>query len=222
VEIMGRDAGWLTASASLPRIISGYGPDYVYLPEVPFSTEVFLSNVRAALKKHSNVVVAVSEGIRFADGSYVGESAQNGVADVFGHKYLAGTGTVLESIVKNEIGCKVRSICLNLPQRCAAHCASLVDLEESSGVGVAATEAASSGVSGCMMSMQRCEGAYAVWYKAVPISEIANRMRGVPREMIDSAGTNVTDECLQYILPLIQGEPKLRYENGIPVQLVIQ
>ncbi len=221
VEIMGRDAGWLTASAGLPGIINGSAPDLVYLPEVTFSMDAFFADVKEALKKHPNVVVAVSEGIRFADGTYVGEGTQSGSTDAFGHKYLAGTGKALELAVKAEIGCKVRSIELNLPQRCASHCSSLTDLTESSGAGMAAVKAAAEGISGHMISIQRVDGDYAVEFKASDISKIANQVRSVPRDFINEAGNYVTKECLEYILPLIQGEPAIRYENGIPVQFVI-
>ncbi|MBR6426740.1 MAG: diphosphate--fructose-6-phosphate 1-phosphotransferase, partial [Clostridia bacterium] len=144
VEIMGRDAGWLTASAALTRV-KGIEPDLIYLPERSFDMNAFFSDVRAALERHPNVVVAVSEGIHFADGRYVGESAQSGVTDVFGHKYLSGTGKALEIAVKGEIGCKVRSVELNILQRCASHIASLTDISESVMVGSAAVDAAAQG-----------------------------------------------------------------------------
>ena len=118
---MGRDAGWLTVAAGLPRIINGIGPDYIYLPETDFDQDKFIEDVKKALDKHPNVVIAVSEGLRGADGRYVGEGTQSGVADAFGHKYLSGTGKTLELLVKEKIGCKVRSVELNILQRCASH-----------------------------------------------------------------------------------------------------
>ncbi|MBE6588140.1 MAG: diphosphate--fructose-6-phosphate 1-phosphotransferase [Ruminococcaceae bacterium] len=221
VEIMGRDAGWLTASAGLPALLGRQAPDYIYLPEVPFSMSAFLDDVREALKKHPNVVIAVSEGVRDENGKYAGESAQSGVTDAFGHKYLSGTGKALEMAVKAEIGCKVRSIELNLPQRCAAHLQSATDIAESRGVGAAAVAAAVAGKTGCMMAMDRCEGEYAVEFNAKEIAGIANAVRSVPREMINEAGNYVTDECLKYIYPLVQGEMTNKYENGLPVHFVI-
>ena len=131
VEIMGRDAGWLTASSALPVLSGGFGPDLIYLPEVPFSAEQFLEDIRNLQKKKNAILVCISEGARFADGRYVGEGTQSGAVDVFGHKYLAGAGKVLEDLVKSNIGCKVRSIELSLPQRCAAHIASKTDIDES-------------------------------------------------------------------------------------------
>lgn len=222
VEIMGRDAGWLTAAASLPNLINGCGPDYVYLPEVTFSLEQFFADIEAALEKHPNVVVGVSEGIRFADGRYVGEGSHSGAADVFGHKYLSGTAKELEIAVKERFKCKVRSIELNLPQRCAAHLASKTDLDESVIVGQTAIDSALSGVSGCMISIVRADGDYAVTYEPKDVSKIANAVRRVPREFINEAGNDVTRECLEYIKPLIAGEMAVTYKDGLPVHFVIE
>lgn len=222
VEIMGRDAGWLTASAAAGGYVSGFFPDFIYLPERDFSTEQFLSDVRAAQAKHPNVVVAVSEGIRFADGHYVGEGAQSGAVDAFGHAYLAGAGKVLEQVVKQEIGCKVRSVELNLPQRCAAHLASGTDLAESVGVGRAAVAAAVAGVSGEMMSIERTGDApYAVRFGHSAIAGIANRVRRVDDIYINEAGNGMTDAFRTYILPLIRGEEASVWENGIPKHFVV-
>lgn len=221
IEIMGRDAGWLTAAAALPRMISGSSIDYAYLPEVPFSMEQFYSDVERAFEKHPNVVIAVSEGARFADGSYVGAGSQSGVADVFGHKYLAGTGKVLENAVKKRFGCKVRSIELNLPQRCASHMASATDIAESQRAGETAVLEAVEGKSGCMVSLVRTEGEYGITFEPTPISTIANVVKNVPREFITEDGNNVTDECLEYIRPLIAGELPIEYESGLPVHFVI-
>lgn len=222
VEIMGRDAGWLTASAALPRIIGGGSPDYVYLPERTFSMESFFADLRTAFAIKPNLVVAVSEGIRFADGTYVGEGTQSGALDVFGHKYLAGTAKMLEQAVKAEFGCKVRSIELNLPQRCASHCASLTDLTESAEAGRAGVDAALQGATGCMISIQRAENAdtYRVYYEPADVRKIANKERKVPDAFITPAGNQVTDECLSYLLPLIQGEVPLRMDNGLPRHFV--
>ena len=221
VEIMGRDAGWLTAAAALPRIVSGQAPDLVYLPEVNFDTNDFLNKVRECLGKHPNVVIAVSEGIHNADGRYVGEGTQSGVADVFGHKYLSGTGKCLEEIVKAEIGCKVRSVELNISQRCAAHLRSETDISESLGVGAAAANAAVNGTSGCMMAMDRAEGKYEISFNAKPVCEIANKVKEVPIQYITDDGSNVTDECLEYILPMILGEARNYYKDGLPVHIIL-
>ena len=218
VEIMGRDAGWLTAAAGLPKL----GPDYVYLPEVPFDMDKFYADIEVAFTRHPNIVIAVSEGVRFADGRYVGEGTQTGVADAFGHRYLSGTGKALEMAVKEKFGCKVRSVELNLPQRCAAHLASRTDLDESVATGRSAIEAAVSGLTGSMVSMVRADGDYAITYEASEISKIANAVRSVPRDYINEAGNNVNEKCLAYIRPLIQGEVAPKYVDGLPVHFVIE
>ena len=222
VEIMGRDAGWLTAASALPRKVCGVAPDLVYLPEVVFDYDKFFEDIQKAFEKKPNIVVAVSEGIRLADGRYVGESTQSGATDVFGHKYLAGTGKMLENAVKEKLGCKVRSVELNLPQRCASHIASRCDLEESVSVGRAAVACAVRGESAKMMCFEREDGEYSVKCIARDISEIANKIKYVPREYITERGNNVTDECVDYLLPLINGEVSITYKDGLPVHFVIE
>ncbi len=226
VEIMGRDAGWLTASAALPNLVSGAGPDYVYLPEVEFDMDAFFRDIEAAFEKHPNVVIAVSEGAQFADGRYVGEGAQSGALDVFGHKYLAGTAKALEIAVKEKFGCKVRSVELNLPQRCASHLASAADLSEAELCGEHAVGSAVSGVTGSMVAMERVEepenkSGYHLKYVTKDVSTIANAVREVPREWIVPENNNVTDECLRWILPLIQGEASPVWKDGLPSHFVI-
>lgn len=217
VEIMGRDAGWLTATAALPELVFGEGPDLIYVPERVFDMERFLDDVRAALKRHPNVVVAVSEGIRNAEGEYVGSLGQSGAVDAFGHRYLAGTAKVLENTVKREIGCKVRSIELNLPQRCAAHTASQTDLLESLRVGATAVSHAVAGGSGCVMTLKRAEGdAYAVTVGHADVQEVANQIRTLPDSFINAEGNGITREGAAYILPLIQGEVTPTYVDGLP------
>ena len=222
VEIMGRDAGWLTASAALGRLVSGREPDLVYLPERPFSYDEFFVDVRKALAKHPNVVVAVSEGLECPDGTLVGASTQSGAVDAFGHKYLSGTGKALELAVKAEIGCKVRSVELNLPQRCAGHLLSAQDIEESVATGKAAVEVAISGVSCRMMTIRRVEGdtyTYEVGHE--DIFTIANQTKCVPDAFINERGNGVTDECLKYLLPLIKGERYPDYKEGLPAYFIL-
>lgn len=219
VEIMGRDAGWLTAAAALPRLLSGVSPDLVYLPEAVFDIERFFGDLEKAFFRHSNLVVAVSEGIRYADGRYVGEGTQSGAADAFGHRYLQGTAKSLEAAVKERFGCKVRSVELNLPQRCAAHLLSATDIAESFGVGRAAAELAPV-ASGCMIGYERKDDPYSVSYRPVEVSEIANKIRLVPREFINEEGNHVTDACLEYLKPLIAGEYPVLYRDGLPRHFV--
>ena len=220
VEIMGRDAGWLTASAELGRLLGLPSPDLVYLPERAFNMEEFFEDLQAAMEKKPNIVVAVSEGLQFADGRYVGESTQGGATDAFGHKYLAGTGKALELAIKDRLGCKVRSVELNLPQRCAAHIASKRDIDESFGVGQAAANAAEQGVSREMMVILRNDDngePYSSIFSHMDIDLIANKTKYVPKHFINERGNHVTDECLKYILPLIEGECYPEYVNGLPV-----
>ena len=222
IEVMGRDAGWLTASSALPRIVGGAAPDYVYMPEVNFDLEEFYKDIAEAFKVKPNLTVAVCEGIRFADGTYVGESAQSGVRDTFGHKYLAGTAKMLTELVKEKFGCKVRAIDLNVPQRCASHIASLTDLEESVQIGRAAVEAAVSGKTGVTMAyIRKSTDPYKIEIGSVDVAKVANQVYKVPREFINQRGNNVTDECLRHILPLINGEAKVVYNKGIPVHFAI-
>ena len=221
IEIMGRDAGWLTAAAALPSV-SGDGPDLVYLPERIFDEDEFIDSVNSALADHPAVLVAVSEGIRFADGRYVGEGTQSGAVDVFGHKYLAGTGKVLEEIVKNRIGCKVRSAELSLTQRCAAHIASKTDIDESLEIGAAAVKSAVDGSTGVMMIFVRDDADdYKVVIKTESIKGIANEIRKVPSEYINDAGNGITDKGIKYLLPLIKGEISQIYEDGMPKHYII-
>ena len=221
VEIMGRDAGWLTASAALTGRICGVAPDYVYLPEKVFDEDSFIADVKRALENKFAVVIAVSEGVRFADGRYVGEGTQSGAADVFGHKYLAGTGKALEQMVKEKVGCKVRSVELNICQRCASHIASAADIEESVATGMTGVTSAVAGATGVMVTAVRADGDYAITFSTSEIESIANAIKMVPDNYINAEGNDVTDECIDYILPLIMGEVDTKYEMGLPVHLTI-
>lgn len=214
VEIMGRDAGWLTASSALPSVC-GDGPDLIYLPEVAFDPERFILDVSRKLDEHPAVLVAVSEGIRLENGEYVGASAS--AVDAFGHKALSGAGKVLENLIKARLGCKARSIELNLPQRCAAHIASLRDISESVGVGKYAVSCAINGETAKMMTINRKNTAeYESCFDSADISGIANAVRTVPGGFINDEGNGITDECIEYLLPLIEGEVFPKYENGMP------
>ena len=222
VEIMGRDAGWLTASAALTKLSGGIGPDLVYLPERVFDVDEFINSINKTFDDHPAVLVAVSEGIKFADGRYVGEGLGGRKVDAFGHVALSGAGKVLEQIVKERIGCKVRSIELNLPQRCAAHVASATDISESVGVGFAAVDAAVSGETGVMMTIDRAYGdTYSVTYGSADISKIANGVKCVPDEYINATGNGITDAGLRYLAPLIVGEVNCEYEFGLPKHIVL-
>ncbi len=223
VECMGRDAGWLTASTAIGRAAGRPAPDLVYLPERSFDMESFFTSIEEKFKEKPNLVVAVSEGLRFADGRYVGEGQQSGVADVFGHKYLSGTGKTLEFAIKERFGCKVRSVELNLPQRCAAHLLSDTDIRESIEIGKAAANAAAEGKSGGVMMLRRKDTSdYQYELCFTDVNLVANQTRYVPDDFINGAGNDVTDACCEYLLPLIRGERELMYENGLPLHVIIE
>ena len=220
VEIMGRDAGWLTAAAALARNDYSTAPHLIYLPEVAFSKDAFIHDVEALLATQNNVIVAVSEGIRDADGNYI--SATTAAADTFGHSQLSGTGKALEYMVKEQLGVKVRSIELNVLQRCASHTASLTDLNESFRLGCKAVEGAEQGQTMCMLTMHRTsENPYCINIHFSPVDAIANQAKSVPSQWISPAGNDVTPELLNYMRPLIQGEPDLKYQNGLPIYLPV-
>lgn len=215
VEIMGRDAGWLTASAALAR--NGYNetPDYIYLPEVDFDKESFVSDIRKALEKKDNVIIAVSEGIHDKNGEYI--TAGEAAADTFGHKQLSGAGKALEAIVKKEIGVKVRSVEINVLQRCAAHLLSETDIKESFAQGEKAVSLAEDNITASMVCIKRISNMpYDIDYSYAPIENIANEAKSIPREWINEAGNDVTDELIAYLTPLIQGECTIPYINGLP------
>ena len=212
VEIMGRDAGWLAASSCVLRANGEPAPHLIYLPEGEFSPEKYLEDVRKAQLRYKAVIVAVSEGI--TAGGVTSE-----VVDAFGHKYLSGVGKWLEGYTKEHIGCKVRSIELNVMQRRSSHIASLTDLNEAERIGREAVKAALTyGESGVMMAFRRISNnPYRVEIVTADISKIANQEKKFPREWINPEGNNVTVDALNYFLPLIQGEPQLEFRNGIPV-----
>ena len=222
VEIMGRDAGWLTAASALSNHLCGTGPALIYLPEVAFDNDNFIKDVKAKLNESDYVVVAVSEGIRDKDGNYAAEAAMSGATDTFGHKYLAGTGKYLEELVRKEIGCKVRSVELNILQRCASHISSKTDIDESIRTGDAAVRFAVEGESGKMVVVRRIADSeeYAVETAVEDVKEIANKIKKMPKSFIDTKNNFVTDKCIEYMLPLIQGEYPSQFEDGHPVHFV--
>ena len=222
VEIMGRHAGWLTASSCCLRANGEIAPHLIYLPEVHFSTGKFLEDVKRIQSEHDAVIVAVSEGVRTEDGSFAAEEFQSQKSDAFGHQYLSGIGKCLENIVSKELNCKVRSIELNVMQRCSSHIASLTDLYESEEIGEAAVEAALDGKTGRMMCYNRDSNSpYKMHIGDISVFDTANKEQYFPIEWINSEHNNVTDEALEYFLPLIQGETETKMKNGMPVHFVI-
>lgn len=219
IEIMGRHAGWLTASAALATEYGhGCGPDLIYLPERDFDLDRFADDVKKVLKLKHNVLVAVSEGIHFADGSFVTGATVSGT-DGFGHAQLGGLASYLAEYIKTNLGVKkVRGIELSLLQRAGAHLASAVDIDEAFMVGKAAVEAAIEGKTGEMVVLERDDsnGMYKCNPRLMPLGMVANYEKKVPLEWITDDGNYVTSDFINYVLPLIQGEPKIPKENALP------
>jgi len=216
VEIMGRHAGWLTAAAGLATA-AGAGPDLIYLPETDFDMDKFLADVKRVYAEKGNCMVAVSEGIHYADGSFVSE-AKTSATDGFGHAQLGGLAALLADIVKKETGAKVRGIELSLLQRCGAHLASKTDIEESFMSGKAAVENAVAGLTDKMVGFEctREGGKYVCKTKLFDLKDVANTEKKVPLEWINAEGNGVTADFVDYCLPLIQGETEMKKENGLP------
>jgi len=222
IEIMGRDAGWLTASSGILKVNGEVAPHLIYLPEVPFNIEQFVDDIREVQKTHKSVVVAVSEGLKLASGKYVGSGVLTDIVDAFGHQQLSGLAKYLEHIVKKEIGCKFRAIELNVLQRCASHLASKTDLDESKLIGGKAVEAALNGVTGEMMIFVRTSNSpYTIEIKSAQIDLVANNENIFPKNWINENGNGITDEAIEYFLPLIQGEVTPVIKNGIPVHIIL-
>ena len=216
IEIMGRHAGWLAGAAALADTI-GCGPDLVYLPEVDFDMDAFLADVTRIYGEKGNCIVAVSEGIHYADGSFVSE-AKTSATDGFGHAQLGGLAALLANICKAKTGAKVRGIELSLLQRCGAHVASKTDMDESYLAGRTAVEAAVSGVTDKMVAFEctRENGVYTCSTKLIGLTEVANVEKKVPREWINEAGNGVLAPFIEYALPLIQGETDMEKVNSLP------
>lgn len=220
VEIMGRDAGWLTAASALARNEYNTAPHFIYLPETPFDQEQFLNDIREKLKTLNNVIVAVSEGIRDKEGNYI--TSSQAMADQFGHQQLSGAGKALEFLVKENIGVKVRSVEINVLQRCAAHMASATDLKEAFTLGQKAVALAEEQVTASMVTLERTgNNPYTVDYRYAPIRGIANEAKLIPREWINEAGNDIMPELEEYLRPLIQGEASVEFENGVPVYMPV-
>ncbi len=215
VEIMGRDAGWLTAASALARTQFSQAPHLIYLPETSFDEEQFIEDIKTLLPIKKNVIVAVSEGIHDKDGNYV--SATSAVADKFGHAQLSGTGKYLENLVSAKLGVKVRSVEINVLQRSAAHMASKTDLDEAFLLGKKAVEFVEHGLSEFMTIINRTGNQpYTYEISHSPVIDIANQAKAVPRQWINEAGNDITEDMLTYLKPLITGEIDLSYEDGIP------
>lgn len=219
VEIMGRNAGWLTAASALARANGGPGPDLIYLCENVFDYDKFIQDIKDKLAIKPGLIVAISEGIKDSTGGYVSDSMSSGAVDNFGHKYIAGSARALEQLVREKIGCKVRAVELSLMQRSAAHIASETDIMESLMLGQKAFDCVVNNETGKMAAIKRLsDNPYRVEFTSVPVSEVANHEKIVPKEWITPEGNDVTEEMMTYLKPLIMGEINIKYENGIPKQ----
>ena len=219
LECMGRNAGWLTAASAIPAL-HGTAPDFIYLPEVPFDTDKFLADVKERYNSTKNCFVVVSEGIKDKDGKFIAEyaTASASSVDSFGHKQMGGVASYLASLVKEHTGAKVRGIELSLLQRCGAHCGSRTDIEEAYMMGCEAVKAAISGVTDKMVAIERisdCDG-YRVKPILLNLDVVANAEKKFPLEWITAEGNGISSAFFNYVLPLIEGEPEIKWENGIP------
>ena len=218
VEIMGRHAGWLTAASVLARKFEGDNPALIYLPETAFDTEKFLSDVRAALEKTANLVVCISEGINDGKGTFICELASDVGVDTFGHKMLTGSGKYLENLVKDRLGVKVRSIELNVCQRCSSAMLSDTDLSEAAASGAYGVKCALAGETGKMIAFRRGSGeAYRIDYVTEDVNLTCNEEKTVPAEWITGNGSDIGKEFIEYALPLIRGKVEVPKKDGLPL-----
>ena len=215
VELMGRDAGWLTAGSKLASV-NGNGPDLIYLPEIPFNVDSFLNDVEKIYDKNKKVLVAISEGIKDENNEYILKKYKYlNDNDVFGHMQLGGASNVLASIVHEKLNLPVRSVELNLPQRCASHIGSLTDINEAKNCGIQAIRLLIKNESGKMVAIKRVsDNPYKVKYVGVNLNDVANKVKEFPSNWIIN-GNDISNEYIKYAMPLIKGTIKLEEENGI-------
>ncbi len=217
VEIMGRHAGWLTGASALARKHKNDNPLLIYLPETVFDIDTFFAQAKKALAITPNVLVCISEGIRDADGKFICEYSGATGTDTFGHKELAGAGKYLENLIRSKFGIKVRSVELNICQRCSSSCLSATDLQEAIQAGAFAVEAALAGETGKMVTFVReSDTPYALSFSLSDVNEICNAEKKVPLDWITPDGCDVTEAFLTYARPLIQGEEEVPHKDGLP------
>ncbi len=217
IEIMGRHAGWLAASSVLARCEKDPNPLLIYLPEVPFSEEKFIKQLKAAIDEHKHVTVCVSEGLKDAEGNFISEDTVETAVDQFGHKILNGCGSYLQSLVKKELGVKVRSVEFNVSQRCSSNCLSATDLEEAVMAGSFAVQQALKGETGYMIAFNRKDGDYGMECALVDVNDVCNKEKTVPLEWITDDGSNLSQEFIDYAAPLVKGECQRPMKDGLPV-----
>lgn len=218
IECMGRHAGWLTAASSLASEF-GCGPDLIYVPEIDFDMDTFMADVKAVFKKNNGkAIICVSEGIHYADGTFVSE-AKTSATDGFGHAQLGGLAAMLANKINTELGCKTRAVELSLMQRAGAHLASATDIDEAFQAGCEAVKAAVYGETDKMVAFERetdAAGEYKCVYKLIPLENVANFEKKVPLEWLNAEGNGINKEFVKYALPLIQGQPEIPMEGSLP------
>ncbi len=217
LEIMGRNAGWLTAAAALGNDESLLGTNVICLPERVFDPDKFLQKIAKNMETNTAPIIAISEGIKDADGRYIGEGISLKEAnDGFAHAALGGVGRIVENLISKELNIKTRTIELSTLQRCFSQGASACDVQEAFAVGYEAVNLAAAGETGFMPCFKRIsDSPYEMEIVPHSVSEIANFEKSVPNSMITADGMGVTDEFIKYARPLILGEPDRIYENGI-------
>lgn len=216
VEIMGRHTGWLTASAALANLDLEF-EQLIYLPEIYFSDEKFISDVKKKLEKSNNLIVAVSEGIKYENDVFVCENEESVIKDSFGHRALSGSGKVLEQLIKENLNVKVRSIELSLLQRCGVSLGSRTDLDEAILLGESAVKFGLEGKTGEMVCIKRGDNEYNTSIFSVKAKEVCNKEKFFPKEWLDDEKTGVTKEFIKYVMPLVQGDINISKEKGMPV-----
>lgn len=217
VEIMGRHAGWLTAASALARKFEHDNPVLIYLPETDFDQDAFIEKVRTSLETTPNLVVCISEGIHDNTGTFICEYSNDVGTDTFGHKMLTGSGKYLENLVKERLGVKVRSVELNVCQRCSSSMLSKTDQKEAIASGAYGVKAALNGASGKMVAFERLDGDdYQIDYVLKDVNVICNQEKCVPAAWITADGSDVTEDFIRYARPLIQGEVTVPTEDGVP------
>lgn len=217
VEIMGRHAGWLTAASALARKFEHDNPVLIYLPETDFDQDAFIEKVRTSLETTPNLVVCISEGIHDNTGTFICEYSNDVGTDTFGHKMLTGSGKYLENLVKERLGVKVRSVELNVCQRCSSSMLSKTDQKEAIASGAYGVKAALNGASGKMVAFERLDGDdYQIDYVLKDVNVICNQEKCVPATWITADGSDVTEDFIRHARPLIQGEVTVPTEDGVP------
>lgn len=216
IEIMGRNAGWLAAASALAAH-KGQGPDLIYLPEIPFDLDKAIKDIQKVYEKNGKVIIAISEGVKTQDGKYLPELVNDVGVDSFGHKQMGGTASVLANYIKRHFNCKVRAVEISLLQRCAAHLASKADVEEAFLAGQTAVQKALEGLTDYMVGFERENSPeYRCNIKLLPLDQVANTEKLIPRDWINAEGNFVNDQYIQYVLPLIQETASPEMIDGLP------